>query len=178
MRRIAFIGIAVLTLSSAAAAQAQKPIELGVDGSLAFGLDSPRITTLSVPVQQLRVGFFVTPTVSIEPTGSLDYVHSGNNSGSVLNLGVGALFHLNAAQTEPQPYVRPFLSVYRNSYDTPVGDESNTALALGAGVGVKIPFATRLAWRLEGAYAHRFKGGSIDSFDNLQLLFGLSYFTR
>jgi hypothetical protein len=178
MRRLAVAVIAVLALSSPALAQGGNPIELGIDGALSYGFDSPHITTLSIPVNRLRVGFFTSPRVSIEPYGSLDYSHVNDNSSSFLNLGVGGLYHFGVARNAPQPYVRPFAELFHTSFDGNNGSTSSTAFALGGGVGVKIPIANHFAWRLEGALRHAFEHDNIDSSTAFSAFFGLSFFTR
>ena len=102
MRRIAVIATAMLAVVLPTAAQAQNPIEIGVDGALSTTLSSPHITNLSIPVSRLRVGFFTSPRVSIEPFGSLNYGHVEGMTFTNVNLGVGALYHFGAARSAPR----------------------------------------------------------------------------
>jgi hypothetical protein len=178
MRRLAAVVIALVALSSPARGQGGNPIEIGLDGALSYGLDSPHITTVDIPVQRLRVGFFVAPTISIEPFGALNHTSVNGNSSTNLDIGAGALFHFTAARTAPQPYVRPFLEIVHSSFDGNASSASTTATALGAGVGVKFPLANRFAWRLEGALTHVLSHDELGSSTGLSALFGLSFFTR
>jgi hypothetical protein len=176
MRRIAVIATAILAVVLPSAAQAQNPIEIGVDGALSTTFDSPRVTDLSIPVQRLRVGFFTSPRISIEPYGALNY---GNVEGSTfthVNFGVGGLYHFGAARSAPQPYVRPFLELEHQSFSDDLATGGTTAFALGGGVGVKLPIANRFAWRLEAALAHTFERDRIPATTSLSGIFGLSVF--
>jgi len=75
MRRVlSFAALTLIALASTASAQrttrssmasANPSPEIGVDGALIFGLDDPNTTTLSAPVQRIRVGFFLSPTLSL-----------------------------------------------------------------------------------------------------------------
>ncbi|HEY3745057.1 MAG TPA: hypothetical protein VGL17_02380, partial [Gemmatimonadaceae bacterium] len=73
MKRILFFSVVALcaTASSAKAQRAARressSVELGIDGGVMFGLDEPRTSIVSLPVQDFRVGFLVSPTWEIEP---------------------------------------------------------------------------------------------------------------
>ena len=108
MRHFAFAVSAVLVLSSPALAQKQNPIEFGIDGALTYGLDSPHVTEVSIPIQRLRVGFFVSPAVSIEPSAALSRNSESGSSATILDLGVGALFHLSTVRAGRGLDVRGF----------------------------------------------------------------------
>jgi opacity protein-like surface antigen len=177
MRRFAVIAVTVLGLSSSAAAQGQNPIELGLDGAISYKLDSPHVTGVNIPVGVLRVGIFVTPTISIEPFGSLDRTSADNNDFTSLNLGAGVLFHLSGRNTV-QPYVRPFAELLHNSIGFSNNSDSDNLFALGAGLGVKIPVANRFAWRLEGALTQVLENDNNDASTVLSARFGFSFFTH
>ncbi|MDB4890826.1 MAG: hypothetical protein JWL61_2681 [Gemmatimonadetes bacterium] len=176
MRRLIVSAIAVLVLAPSARAQGGSPVELGLDGALSYGLDSPHFTFLSVPIQRLRAGFFVTPTVSIEPTAALNYSRVQGSNSTSFDFGAGALFHMAASRTAAQPYVRPFVEFGYHSFDSDPGSSSFTTTTFGAGLGVKIPIANRFAWRFEGAYSHSGPENRVTSKNQLTAFFGLSLF--
>ena len=162
---------------SATTVEAQKnnssarPIELGMDGGLSIGFDDPNVTTVSLPVQALRVGFFMNDNLSLEPRFNFNSVSGGGVSVRSYSLELGALYHFGGYTKGSGLYVRPFTGIVGGSSDA--GSDSDAFL--GAGVGVKLPFANRrLATRLEANYGHAFSeaGGS----DGLGVLFGLSLF--
>src|SRR6188472_4110340 len=93
MRRLVLVAIAVAALSSPGLAQSKGTKEFGLDGNLTFGLDEPHITILNIPVQRLRVGFFISPRISIEPYGALNWTHIDGADATNLSLGVGGLYH-------------------------------------------------------------------------------------
>lgn len=163
--------IALLAMTVPAARAQAWPIELGVDAALSVGLDEPRVTVIAIPFQQLRVGFFTSPRTSIEPTLSINHVSVDGFDVTTISVGVGVLFHMTPDRTRSQIYFRPFGGFA--SVSTDVGDESGANLGLG--VGLKTPFANRLATRLEAFVAHDFEDPGTTS---VGLLFGLSFFPR
>jgi hypothetical protein len=59
-----------------------------------------------------------------------------------------------------------------------IGSESDTQLALGGALGVKIPIGERLATRLEGSFTHGFESSGSGGGSALGLTVGLSFYTR
>lgn len=162
------------------------PIEIGIDGALTYRsipATSPlgssfNVTTLVIPIQQLRVGFFISPNLSIEPTLSLmteSASCSGCSSSTTYGLGVGALYHFSTDRRQSQLYVRPFASIEGVSGGC---SQDCHATTLGAGVGVKLPMVERLATRLEAAYGRTLQSGSIPASNAVAFLFGLSFLTH
>ncbi len=173
-KRSAILGLLALLLT-ASAADAQKGsrrLELGIDGGISVGFDDPTITVVSLPLQAFRVGFFMSDRVSLEPRFNFNSISGGGSSFSTYAFELGALFHPGGYRTGSGLYVRPFAGVEGIGGD--LGSESDPFV--GAGVGLKIPFADRrLATRLEANIGHAFTtGGST----RLGILFGLSFFTR
>ena len=175
-KQIAVLGFIALVLT-ATTADAQKssprPIELGMDGGISVGFDNPNVTTVSLPVQALRVGFFMNDNISLEPRVNFNSVSGGGVSVRSYALELGALYHLGGYSKGSGLYVRPFAGIAGVGGDLGSGSDA----FLGAGVGVKLPFANRrLATRLEANFGHAFTdvGGS----NNLGLLFGVSLFHR
>lgn len=175
-KQIAVLGFIALVLT-ATTADAQKsiprPIELGMDGGISVGFDNPNVTTVSLPVQALRVGFFMNDNISLEPRFNFNSVSGGGVSVRSYALELGALYHLGGYRKGSGLYVRPFAGIAGVGGDLGSGSDA----FLGAGVGVKLPFANRrLATRLEANVGHAFTdvGGS----NNLGLLLGVSLFHR
>jgi hypothetical protein len=171
-KRFAVLGFLALALT-ASAAGAQRgtlPIEFGVDGGVTIGFDDPSTTVVSIP-QAVRVGFFMTDRVSLEPRFSFNSFSQGGVSVRSYALELGALFHPGGYRTGSRIYIRPFVGVEG------VGGTggSDNDVYLGGGVGVKLPFADRrFAARLEANLAHVFDEGDNDT--RLGLLFGISAF--
>jgi hypothetical protein len=172
-KRFAVLGFLVLALT-ASAAEAQRttrPIEFGIDGGIIVLLEDPdNVTLVSLPIQAFRVGFFIDDKVSIEPRFNFNSISGGGFSQRTYAVELGALYHFGGYRTGSGVYVRPFAGIEGTGGD--LGSDSDGYL--GAGIGVKLPFAQRrLAARLEANYGHVFDtGGS----DRIGLLFGLSFF--
>jgi len=176
-KQLVVLGFLALVFT-ATTADAQKnssarPIELGMDGGISIGFDNPNVTTVSLPVQALRVGFFMNDKVSLEPRFSFNSVSGGGVSVRSYALELGALYHLGGYVKGSGLYVRPFAGIA--GVGGAVGSGSDAFM--GAGAGVKLPFANRrLATRLEANFGHAFTdaGGS----NGLGILFGVSLFHR
>ena len=179
LRQVGFALLALLLVSASASAQrprartsaAQRSIwELGFDSQLAFGFDTPKVTVLSIPAASIRAGYWASDVLSIEPFFSLSHVSvQGGGSGSAYALGAGGLYHFSENRAKSQIYVRPFLTFVGTSG----GGASNSDVGVGVGAGMKWP-------KLGGRIALRGEG-NIETINNntaLNLLFGLSFFTR
>src|SRR5437870_4608431 len=82
IRKLAVLGVIAFALSAPTAnAQRERgtggPVELGIDGGVAFGLDNPNTTIVSLPVQDFRLGYFIDNKVELEPRLSLNSIHGG-----------------------------------------------------------------------------------------------------
>lgn len=164
-------------------AQASSPgVELGVDAGISFGLDDPHTTSITVPIQAFRVGMFLGDKVELEPRVALSSAHSEGTTVTVYRFELGALFQPGGNPIGTGLYIRPFGGIVGGSVSTNActdlgidcsGSDSNGYA--GGGVGIKIPFARRMATRLEANYAHVFGDASANE---IGLTFGLSFFTK
>jgi hypothetical protein len=182
MRHLRLVTVSVLALlavGSSASAQrtrgssasgAPNLWELGTDAALSLDLDSPRTTSLSIPVANLRAGIFTSNVLEIEPFFSLDYAKTEGTPGATFyQLGAGGLYHFSPNRLKSQLYLRPFLALAGVS--TTGNSDSN--VGLGVGLGMKWPKMNgRLAWRGEFNFA------SMNNNTSLNFLWGASYFTR
>jgi len=187
--RHSFLGaaLAAALLAGAGALEAQsakrpaqsapRPVELGLDMGIAVGLESPTTTQISLPLSQIRAGFFINDRVSIEPQLSLQHVSGGGSSITALGLEVGALYHFSPDRAHNQWYLRPTLGLSHSDVSV-FGSSSQTQASLGVGFGVKLPIMDRLATRLEGKLGHAFETSSAPGATSIGLLAGLSFFTR
>ena len=175
MNKLVVLGFLAL-VATATSADAQKSnarlIELGMDGGISIGFDDPNVTTVSLPVQALRVGFFMNDKVSLEPRFNFNSVSGGGVSIRSYSLELGAVYHLGGHARGSGLYVRPFAGIAGVGGD--VGSASDGFV--GAGAGIKLPFANRrLATRLEANLGHAFNDAGSNG---LGVLFGVSLFHR
>lgn len=164
-----------LVLPLSATAQ-QRPIELGID---AFRLDldfnGSTVTTITVPAQSFRAGFFVSDNVSMEPRLSVNFLTVDQFSTTTLDLGFGVPIHFSPDErTRSRGFVRPVASWRFVDID---GTSASQA-ALGVGIGVKIPLLTQIAIRLEAILTHGFENDDFASTNEIGASFGFSFFTR
>src|ERR1700732_4466079 len=176
MKRLLILGIvAIVLVAPAAGAQRTSrngsgPIELGIDAGVTFGLGSSNVTLVSLPTQVFRLGYFLSDKLEFEPRFSVTSVSGGGATVSTYNVEGGLLLIPDGDRVGKGLYLRPFLGVAGIHLS---GGNSSNAGYLGAGVGVKLPFADRrLATRLEANYEHGF--GNAGS-NTIGLLAGLSF---
>jgi hypothetical protein len=161
----------MLVLASPSAAQEGKAFELGVDGRVAYRATTPSSTTVNLPVDRMRVGYFLSPNFSFEPSLSYSSSSSNGSHSSRTTLGfaiVPQFAQLGAAKV----YARPFVE-YGFLRSTSQGQRTTSQVSsVGGGIGVRVPLANRLMWRLEAAYE------SSTGQSQFMGLFGLSFFTN
>ena len=171
--------LAAITLVASASRAQDRPIELGIDAGLTVGLGDNSFTTINIPAQAFRVGFFVQDNISIEPKVGINSTSVNGHRNTNYRAELGLLYHFfrpgMRSYSSPGPrssfYVRPFAGIVGASNN----DNSDTRGLLGAGVGIKVPLVNRLASRFEANIAHTFGDASSNE---LGILAGLSFFTR
>jgi hypothetical protein len=158
-----------------------RTIELGLDAGAVIGLGDQSSIALDVPAARARAGFFLSQNSrwSIEPAAGLSYVKVEESDGFLrYNLEGGALYHfsppqqlaeLAAANRVSVLYARPFVNLTGVT-----GDNGDSEVSLGGGLGVKIPWRQGLAWRLEANLGY----GLDNEAARFGAFAGLSFFTR
>jgi outer membrane protein with beta-barrel domain len=188
MRRItSLVALSLLTIASTASAQrssaarsdnSNMPIELGFDAGINSELSGTNKTTaFQAPLQQIRAGFFMSPTVSIEPTLSLATQSTSgvaNSSVTAYAIGTGVLWHLSDNRSANQIYLRPYLGFAGIS----TSGASASAFSFGGGVGYKMPMANRFATRLEANMSRTNAHNGVPAMNQLNLLAGLSVYSH
>ena len=180
--------LAAVTLAAPAAraqnagaiAQAPNSIEIGADAGLTVGLGEQSTVAFALPAQRARLGFFLNndSRLSVEPAVGLNYFDSEGASGALnYTLETGILYHFrparlitDVANRAAVSYARPFIGI---TGVTSGGDSENEFFA-GAGLGVKLPVRTNIAFRAEANLGYGFDNEAA----RLGLNLGLSFFTR
>ena len=168
--------LAALTLLMPILLAAQRrPVELGVDGGLGIDFNGGTLTTFSVPIQSLRIGFMASDNVSIEPSTSINILkYEGADAIATVSLALSGLFHFTPDRSMAQAYFRPQAGL---NFITD-GDDSASQLSLGGGFGVKLPVADQMAIRLDGSFVHAFENDDFAGRNGIAALVGFSVFTR
>ena len=173
----ALAGVAIaLALPAAAAAQTELlPREFGIDAGATFGIGDESTTSVSVPARTFRVGFYNSPTISIEPYGGLTWDNVDGGDQLNLILGTGLLWHFTPPRQGSTLYFRPFADFNYLAVNSEGGeDDDDTRFGVGIGFGVKVPWRDRFATRLEANVGYRTDPGTTE----VGLLAGLSFFTN
>jgi len=170
---------AAVLLAAATSAQAQRqapyPYEIGVDGTIAHrDYDGARsgVTTVSLPVNTLRVGLFVTNQIELEPSLSYQRISVGDQDQSQLDLSVAAPIYFTPERTKPQFFIRPVVGLLH------ISDPDRTQVNVGAGLGIKLPIDSRISTRIEAEYRHGNGSHDIAAYNQFGLILGLSVYTR
>ncbi|NIM52814.1 MAG: outer membrane beta-barrel protein [Gemmatimonadales bacterium] len=157
-----------LTAVAVATASAQQPLEIGMDAGFDATFNGDAVWSVTVPVQQVRVGFMAADQFSVEPRLSFNFI---SNGGSVTTLQASAhvLYHIG-----PGGRSRPYVTAGGTFFLVDFDGNSKTDFAAGAGVGVTLPILAQLAARLEGRYDRMFDAEA----NIVSVTIGLSVFTR
>jgi hypothetical protein len=175
MKHQSLVTLVLLVIFGSPAVAQDRPIELGIDAGASLRLEQPRLTSISVPAQRLRVGFFVSDAVSVEPSVFLSHVRVAGESFSFYMADIGLLLHLTAAPATPTWYLRPFAGIVGVGGSDRTG---NTDWTAGIGGGLKGPLAERLLWRAEANFRRHFAPGELDDAGVVGLALGVSFLTR
>jgi len=175
MIRRGFFGTICLAMAlTVFAAPAAAQVELGWDAAFAVTSISDcdlcdNVTTVTLPSGEFRAGFFVSPTVQIEPGVSLALVSSGGTTVTVISLGADLLYHFSEDATKSQVYlaVGPGLALVS-------GGGTVSQFSLGAKLGVKLPASDQLSFRIAGGYERGFENDDVSGTNSFGVLFGVS----
>lgn len=176
MRKLIFSAAVIGLVSFNADAQTgPRPLELGIDAGVTIALGDNSFTTVSIPAQSFRIGFPISPRVSLEPKFGINVISGDGDTFTTYRGELGLLYHLGSsrypgAYQRAGLYVRPFIGIVGFA-----DGNSDSAGLLGAGVGYKFPIISRLSSRFEANFEHEFGEGDSNA---IGLLAGLSFFTR
>ncbi|HEU4629192.1 MAG TPA: hypothetical protein VFS08_05580 [Gemmatimonadaceae bacterium] len=181
---LALASLALAAVGAPALAQGPQlgsPREIGLDAGLVVGLGDESSINVDVPAARARLGFFLPNNSrwSLEPALGLSYVKVEEEDGILqYNVEGGLLYHFRppaqladeaAANRVSVAYVRPFVNIIGFT-----GEDSDSEVSLGAGLGVKIPWRPALAWRLELNTGYGFDNEAF----RIGAYAGLSFFPR
>jgi hypothetical protein len=171
---LALFAAAAIGLPSQLDAQSGS-VEIGFDTGLSLTMvsDADNVTSIDVPQQSIRVGFFVSDQLSIEPAVGFSWLHTGGESATQLALAGRVLYHFSPDPTRPRFYLGGGAGF--NLID--VGDQQETQFGVGGGLGVKLPVADRMAIRLEGSFSRFFETDLLPAASVIGAVVGFSFFT-
>jgi len=149
-------------------------VEIGTDAIVQTSIGSaPSVTMVAIPAAYMRLGFYPSSLVSLEPRVGLISAIGGGSKSTIYAASLSMLLHLSQSRTGIGPYLRPFAGMTGTA-----GDVSATQANAGVGLGVNLPITNSLATRLEANYAHAFSSNDFDSANAIGASIGLSYFIR
>jgi len=178
----------VVALLLAGTARAQQGVtEIGFDMALAYETESEifsaslpfggTLGTLVGPQGGVRVGFFLSDALALEPTVSFQLISYGGGDFSdgdtetALGTSVKLLYHFGV---DPDA-TRIYLGAGPTFTWLDLGD-SNTQFGLTGEFGAKLPIASRVGARLAAGYMHGFENDDFGSRNVIYGTAGLSVF--
>lgn len=159
------------TTELAGAQTSTRAPQFGVDGGVAFNLNGPGVTVVSLPMQRLRVGVPFSDQASFKTALAVNAVNGGGVSFTTYNVELGVPLYPNADASAARGYLRPFAGVAGASGD----NAGPTRTTFGAGVGIESPIDSRFGLRWEANFTHALATSSVKSSDTLALTVGLSF---
>lgn len=157
-------------------------LELGVDAAIVHRMQDDHATTVEVPIQQIRLGYFVRSTILAEGAFHLSYANIRGSSASRADASGGVLLHVGEDTKRVRPFLHPFgiLSVASVNEDLGTGSvrRTNTRTGVGVGLGLRVPFGERLATRFELQLEQFQPSSGLSSEDLLVFAVGLSVMAK
>ncbi len=164
--------VALFGVTQPAVAQVELGLDAGVQViSFDTDFDSDNLTQIGIPVSNLRVGFFISPSVEIEPNFSLQRASSGGSSATEWDIGANLLYHFG----DDPAMTRFFVAFGPSLVVASGGDETDSQFGVTVGAGVKIPASDLLLFRLGAGYTKFFeKENELVGLNVFTFLFGFS----
>jgi hypothetical protein len=150
-------------------------MELGVDAGVQYADYNSSVTTISIPAERFRFGYFVAEGIEIEP--SIAFAHINPEFGN-------SLTSMNFAVEVG--YNHPFSDEGGSLFFIQGGGGLNyidagstdTQFGIGGATGIKLPVVEKLSARLELGGAYFFESDRRASGWAINFLFGFSFFTK
>ena len=179
-RRLTLAAGMLLLVPGGAAFAQQGAVEFGVDAGYELSIvdNSDNVSSVGIPLQNLRIGFFVSDAVSIEPSvsscaSSVAILSSGGTTLTTFSGAASLLYHLSQDPAQSRMYLRGGAGIAVID----LGSNSVNQMGVSGGIGVKAP-AGPLAIRIEGHGGYSFENDDLASSIDLGVLFGISFFTN
>jgi hypothetical protein len=166
-------GLLVLLAAGSASAQVEIGFDAGLTSTRIDGSDLTVVQT-DIPVQRLRLGFFVSPGVQIEPSIGYSRVEFDGVGQTTLQVGTDLVFHIGQNPYAPQLYVAGGPSLLRTDF----GAGEETQVGVGGDVGLKVPVGGWMALRLGVGYTRWLESDTLLGADEVGAFFGFSVFTH
>ena len=148
-------------------------VEFGIDGGFeieSFAEVDDNLTTFALPSDMFRLGFWASETVGVEFRTSLARQAQGDASATLLGLGAALRARLSAMDWDrAAPFLRGGAGLTYRDFD-----ESDTQFYVTGGVGVDIPVAEPVAFRLEARYQRHFESDDMRASHTFAALIGLT----
>jgi opacity protein-like surface antigen len=172
-----------LVIASVDDALAQKGVtELGVDMAFSYETESELFgimlpgggsaESIVGPQGAVRIGFFLSDAVSLEPATSFNLLSGDSETLTVWAFALKLQYHFNADPGR----ARPYLGIGPTFTLVDLGGESSSQFGLTGELGVKLPINEHVGARLAASYTRGFENDDFGSRNILAAVFGISVF--
>jgi hypothetical protein len=121
----------------------------------------------------LAAGFYLSPRMAIEPTIAAAVLSGSGETLTILSLGLAVPYYFSRGWGRRGPYLAP-----RVAYNSISGGGSSASqVALGLGLGTKVPLNDMAALRLQANFDYGFEG-DFAATTSFGAFFGLSVFLK
>ena len=148
-------------------------VELGIDAGFTISIpdEGDNLTSLSVPLQRLRAGFFLSDAMALEPAIAFNVLSGGGSTLTTISASASLLYHLSTDPTASRIYVRGGAGiVYIDA------DGSASQFGIEGGLGVKTA-GEPIFLRFEGVFGYNFENDDFQSSIDIGALAGISVVT-
>ncbi|MGD2216004.1 MAG: outer membrane beta-barrel protein [Gemmatimonadales bacterium] len=184
LKRVACLFALAMFLTAGTAFGQSRPIEFGIDGGITYsmlqdmdGMEFDDELSFDIPFSTLRVGFFVSDNISVEPQVQFSFFDPGGDSDTQMQLGLLAavLYHFQPDMMETQFFVRGGGAFFMYDFG---GDVDDTLFGFGGGAGVKVPIADSFMFRAGGDVVYMLEGDITPAMINIIGSVGVSFFLQ
>jgi hypothetical protein len=168
---------AIALAATALTAQAQEKATEITAGVLALGSTScdgcNSVFSIATGGSYIAVGFYLSPSIAIEPTLSVAFASSDGSSATAFGIGAAIPYYFRKNWGRSGPYLAPMITYLSFSCT-----DCDGASQLGAGValGTKLPLNDMAALRMQAEFNYGFENDNFLATTTFGASFGLSVF--
>jgi len=177
------IGMMVLFVGGARRAAGQTGVEFGVDAAYervsasSEALGNPTFSIFALPMQTVRVGFYLQDAVSVEPRFGFTRISSEDGSSNTqVRASLAGLYLLGQADGgDPRLFLSLVTGLDYGKVALEKADASVVQLRAGGGAGIHLPVRGRLLFRSSAEYHRSFESRKALAASHIIIAVGFSF---
>lgn len=172
MRIMPFVTLVSLVAAPLTAQQRRTELSLGLVGVSLDLVASQSIFQAMVQSPTVAVGFYVSPTIAIEPAIGVAIQAARGNNASFLDFSIAVPFYSDSTWGHSGYFVAPFAGVKSRS----IYGKSSSQYAVGLRMGGKLRVADQVSLKISGGVSNAFANSNYSADFALSAGLGLSVF--